>query len=464
MATGGRYAASGAGEAVPTVGWAPLVPLLCGTFVGTLNNNVMNAPLRLVVESLHVSVSSGALVVVSFPLALAVAMPLAGWLADRFGRKRLFVASVLALCATSAGASVAPDIGALLALRVLQGLSSAAILPCVMGIVTDVYEPARRGRALGLWAAANGLGQTVGPPLGGLVASSVGWRFVFLPAIVVGLVAVAGTVRLVPGAPGRPAAIDVRGATLLTSGTGLVIAAAMLVPVVHVAALVAGLAAAGVASLGALAIRRPPAGDPFVDPQLWREPSFLRSSLAAFAQMFCLGTTLLAAPLYLTRSGFLAAGTAGLVVFALPATMTLLAPVSGVASERIGARRVLRAGLSVLFVAEVALGVLAGGSRSLPAFVAALVVAGAGIAFVQTPAATGATRSAVGRAGTGLGLFNSARFAGSALGGAWVAVVLAHAPRYRLGFAVAAAAAAAGLVATFAGPDAPRVAARASVG
>ncbi|MDA8291412.1 MAG: MFS transporter, partial [Actinomycetota bacterium] len=171
------------------MGWAPLVPLLCGTFVGTLNNNVMNAPLRLVVASLHVNVSSGALVVVSFPLALAVAMPLAGWLADRVGRKRLFVASVLALCATSVGASLAPDAAALVVLRVLQGMSSAAILPCVMGIVTDVYEPARRGRALGLWAAANGLGQTVGPPLGGLVASSIGWRFVFSPAIVVGIVA-----------------------------------------------------------------------------------------------------------------------------------------------------------------------------------------------------------------------------------------------------------------------------------
>jgi len=460
-AIGGRRAAPAGrpdGGLPGRPGWAPLVPLLCGTFVGTLNNNVLNAPLRLVVASLRVSVSSGALVVVSYPLALAVAMPLAGWYADRVGRKRLFVASVLALCVTSAGASLAPDIAALVAFRVLQGLSSAAILPCVMGLITEIYEPGRRGRALGLWAAANGLGQTVGPPLGGLVASSVGWRFVFVPAIAVGLVAAAGAGadRRVPGGPGHRSRLEVRGAALLTAGTGLVIASAMLVPIVHVASVVAILAAVGVAGRALRAVGRREVREPFVDPQLWREPSFLRSSLAAFAQMFCLGTTLLAVPLYLTRSGSLAPASAGLVVFSLPVTMTLLAPVAGVAAERVGPRRVLRSGLGVLALAELALAALAGSTLELPLLVVSLVVAGLGIALVQTPAAAGATRSAVGRVGTGLGLFNSARFAGSALGGAWVAVVLAHAPRYRLGFVVAAAAAAAGLVATFAGPDSPR--------
>lgn len=439
------------------VGWIPLVPLLCSTFVGTLNNNIVNVPLRLVVASLHVDIARGGLIVVSFPLALAVGMPLAGWCADRLGRRTMLVGAVLAQSLVSVGAALAPSLGALVAARALQGLASAAILPCVMGLITDLFGEGRRGRALGMWAAANGLGQAVGPPLGGIVASSLGWRAVFAPAIAIGVAAAAGTLRLVPKRSGRPSRLEWRGAALLTCGTGCVIGAAMLVPVLHgTSPVVIGLAVVGLLSLVALRTAGRRAPEPFVDPRLWREPSFLRSSLAVFTQMFCLGATLLAVPLLLTRTGRIHAGEAGIIVFALPATMTLLAPLAGVATERVGPRRVLRTGLVVLVISECALGAVAEPGAPLAMLLAALVLAGLGVALVQTPAAAGATRSAVGRVGTGLGLYNSVRFAGSALGAAWITVVLASGDHYRLGFAVAALIASGGLLGTFAGPDTVR--------
>lgn len=411
-------------------------------------------PLRLIMGSLHVGVARGALVVVAFPLALAVAMPLSGWWADRLGRRRVLFVGVVAESVLSLGAALAPDLVVLVVVRALQGLAAAAILPCVMGLVTEVVPPERRGRALGLWAGANGLGQAVGPPLGGLLASAFDWRAIFAPALVVGALAAVGTLRLVPARPGRRAPLEWRGALLLVVGTTLAIGSAMLVPDVAVALwpLLGVAAAAGVACLwlALAAHRRVPA--PFVDPQLWREPSFLRSALAVFAQMFCLGATLLAVPLALTRAG-LSAGRAGLVVFALPATMTVLAPLAGVLTERVGPRRVLRIGLSVLVAAELALGGLAGTPARVLLLVPCLVAAGVGIALVQTPAAAGATRSRVGRAGTGLGLFNAIRFAGSALGAAWVAVALAAGHHAGVGYLAAALLAGAGLLGTFAGPD-----------
>jgi hypothetical protein len=117
---------------------------------------------------------------------------------------------------------------------------------------------------------------------------------------------------------------------------------------------------------------------------------------------------------------------------------------------------VIRTGLAVIVAGQLGLA----GNRSLAAILPALVVTGAGVALVQTPAALGATRSRVGQAGVGLGLYNLIRFTGSAFGAAWVAVALGSAGQFVLLFGACAAVAAVGCAGTFltiqadgAGPD-----------
>ncbi|HVC24461.1 MAG TPA: MFS transporter [Acidimicrobiales bacterium] len=430
-----------------------LLPLLLGTFVGTLNNNIVNVPLRAIMRDLHVGLSRGALVVISFNLSLAIFMPLAGWGADRFGRRRVFVCATLALAASSIGSSAAPSLGILVAFRVLQGVSGAAILPCVMGLITDLYGQSGRSRALGFWASANGLGQTIGPPLGGVLASWLSWRWIFAPSVPLAALAAAGAVRFVPASRPRPIRLEWRGAALLTVGVGLVVSAVTAVAELGPASPAVGvLGAGGVAALAAFVHHGRRRAEPFVDPRLLAEPSFLRSSTAVCAQMFCLGATVLAVPLYLTRTGHRTTAEVGLVVFALPAAMTLLAPLAGIASERLGPRRVLRSGMTVLVVSEAVLAGVVGAHVAVGGLVAALVLVGTGIAFVQTPAATGATRSEAGRVGTGLGVFNLVRFAGSALGGAWATIALTELGAYPVVFVVCSALAALGLGGTWSAP------------
>lgn len=431
-----------------------LVTLLAVTALGTVCNNVVTVALRDIAADLRTSLSSGVLAVSAFALVLAAAMPVMGWVGDRFGRVRTLVAAQAMLAASTAAAALAPSLGVLVACRGAQGLACAAAPPCVMGLLASLYGPVRRHRVIGAWAAANGIGQALGPPLGGLVAGVLGWRAIFWCLAPLSGLLVAALALLVPADPPGRARLHWPGAIAFTTGTALVMSAVVfasgsaLPPVV--------LACLGVAGTGALAgfvlvSRR--AADAFIPPRLVVQPRFLRSGVAAGVQMFCLGATLVAMPLYATGALGLSTQLTGLVVFVLPLTMAVLAGAVGLVSERTRPRWVLRAGLGVLATAEVGLGAYLGGQgTSIVAVTALLVAVGTGVALVQTTAAAGATRSTAGQAGSALGLFNSLRFGGAALGTAWAGLTYATMPPLGV-FGGCAALALLGLAVSFAGTD-----------
>jgi MFS family permease len=435
-----------------TLRWLPLWPLMVGTLLGTLNNNIVNVPLKQMLRSLHVPLSRGALVVIVFNLAFAVLMPIVGWLADRLGRRRMFCWSVMTVMVGAVGAMLAPDLLILVGCRIVQAVGSAGILPTVMAIIAELYDGNHRGRALGAWAAANGLGQAIGPPLGGLLASVLSWRLVFAPAPPLAALALLGALRLLPRSIPVSQPLDWRGAAALTAGAGLLVTSVTIAPIVGVGSpLVWLLSSAGAGLLAAFAVGIRRRVRPFITPSLFREPSYVRSSLAVFAQMFCLGATLLAIPLLLTHATQRSTGATGLLLFPLPAAMAVLAPIAGRAAERWTPRRTLRLGAAFLVVTVGGVSVdVATAASQLWLLEVLLVAEGAAIAFVQTPAATGATRTVGGRLGAGVGLFNLIRFAGSALGAAWVSIALSSTIGYGPMFGGCTAMAALGLAGTWA--------------
>ncbi len=448
--------AAQARPSVPTQapGAVVLVTLLGATLIGTVINNILNVPLRDITRDFHAPLSGGVLVVSSFVLVLAAAMPFSGWVGDRFGRRRTLIASLGLMTAAMVGAALAPSLPVLVGFRAVQGLACAAFPPAVMAMLSSIYGPARRARTMSAWAAANGVGQAVGPPLGGLLAGVSGWRAIFWVLAPVTVVVLVATLRFVPDDRGRVTPLHWPGAVALTAGGALLMTAATAVPQravpgwLDVALLVLGLLL--VATFVAASRRAP---HPLIRPALIIESRFLRSAVAAFAQMFCLATVLVAVPLYVTGTLGRSTAVTGLLVFALPATMAAFAPGIGVLSERTSPRWVLRSGLIVLAAAELAMGwYIDGNGRSTALLVGVLVVVGVGVSLVQTPSATGATRSPAGRSGAALGLFNMLRFGGSALGAAWVAVVYPHGA-FLLLFGGCAVMALAGLTVSFAGPD-----------
>lgn len=399
--------------------------LLAATFMGTVSNNIVNVPLRVIATGLHVPVQSGVLVVSGFVLMLAVGMPLSGWVGDRFGRRRTLVVALGAMAAGTVGAALSPSLPVLVVFRAVQGLACAAIPPSVMAMLSTIYPATQRARLMSGWAAANGVGQAVGPPLGGALASLLGWRAIFWVLAPVTALVMLGCRAAVPADSGKPLRLHLSSATFLTAGATLLITAATLISQPAVPAVVtAAMGVAGALLVAAFVVVSLRAASPLIDPRLVIEARFLRSGVAAFCQMFCLGVLVVAVPLYVTGPLGRNPAVTGILVFVLPAMMALGSPVAGLLCDRFHPRMVLRSGLLVLAAAGVALGwyVRAGGT-SLAVLIVVLAVSGAGVSLVQTPSATGATRSVAGRSGAALGLFNMLRFAGSALGAAWVAIV-----------------------------------------
>lgn len=398
--------------------------LLLVTITGTMSNNIINVPLRRVAADFDEPVAYAVLCVSAFTLMLAISLPLTGWLGDRFGRKRVLVSALALMCVSQVAAALAPSLPFLIVTRALQGLGCSAIPPLVMGILMVVY-PDSRGRLMGAWAAANGVGQAIGPPVGGVLADYYGWRSVFVLVAVLSLLALVVIQATVPPLAPRETPFHVAGAVLLTSGAGFLLLGATLfsqpqVPV-WTDVVLAGL---GVTLL--LGFLKVSYGNPraLIPLRLAAEVRFLRSCFAAFAQMFLLGTSLVAIPLVLTGPMNLSYSTAGALFFVLPVVMAVTAPLVGRLSERGSPRSVLRAGLALMvFAGGLTAVVVAGEAPPVAPVLACLVIVGGAMAMVQTPAATGATRSPAGAYGAALGLFNLTRFAGMTAGAAWVGLL-----------------------------------------
>ncbi|MBD3782582.1 MAG: MFS transporter [Micrococcales bacterium] len=427
--------------------------LLAATVIGTMSNNIINVPLRSIAQDYGQTVQRTVLAVLAFSLFLAVTMPLTGWLGDRFGRRRVLAAAVGLMALTQVAAALAPNLELLVASRGAQGLACSGIPPLVMGILIWMH-PAQPARMMAAWAAANGIGQAAGPPIGGVVADWFGWRAIFVVMAVATLTVLAALLLAVPADRPRPSALHLPGAILLTSGAGLLLAGISSLSQSPVPRLLSWtLIGVGlVVLLGFLLVSRGNASA-LIPVRFIAETRFARSTVAAFAQMFALGTALVAIPLVLTGAAGLSTSTAGAAFFVLPLTMAVLATFVGRLSERHGPRRVLRTGLVVIVVGACAIGLVAGSEHPrVPLLVPLLSLLGLGMAFVQTPAATGATRSPAGSYGAALGLFSLVRFAGSTTGAAWVALLVPRDATTAI-FAGVAVISVLALALSFAGPD-----------
>ncbi|NCX73411.1 MAG: MFS transporter, partial [Betaproteobacteria bacterium] len=151
-----------------------------GTFMEILDITIANVAVATIAGDLGVSPQQGTAIISSYSIACAIALPLTGWLARRFGEVRVFVAVVSAFTAASMLAALSTSLEMLVSMRLLQGLAGGPILPLSQTLLLRCYPPEKRGQAMGLWAMVVVIAPVIGPVLGGYLVDHVHWSWLFL--------------------------------------------------------------------------------------------------------------------------------------------------------------------------------------------------------------------------------------------------------------------------------------------
>lgn len=160
--------------------------LSAATFMNVLDTSIANVSLPAIAGDLGVSPNQGTWVITSFGVANAIAVPLTGWLSQRFGQVRLFITSVLLFVLASWMCGLAPNMTTLIAFRALQGFVAGPMIPLSQALLLSSYPPALAGLAIALWSMTTLVAPVMGPLLGGWITDNIAWPWIFYINIPVG--------------------------------------------------------------------------------------------------------------------------------------------------------------------------------------------------------------------------------------------------------------------------------------
>jgi MFS family permease len=390
--------------------------VVLGAVMSILDTTVVNVAVNTLAARFHTTLPTIQWVATGYTLALATVIPLSGWIADRFGTKRLYMISIAMFLVGSSLSGLAWSSTSIIVFRVLQGLGGGMIMPAGMTILTRAAGPQRIGRVMSIMGVPMLLGPILGPILGGWLVADVSWRWIFFINLPVGLVALLLSLRVLPrDVPAKNQRLDYIDLLLLSPGLALLIyglaetnsaggfgAVKVLLPML-----------AGLALIGAFVWHALRARDPLIDLRLF-------------------GTFLLL-PLYFQVVRGESPLQSGLLLAPQGLGSMIGMPIAGQLADRTGPGKIVPFGLIGIILAVLGL-TQVGAHTPYWHLEVDLFVFGIGMGFTMMPVFTGAMQSirgaAVARASTALNILQQA---GASVGTAVLSVLLASALSSRLG-------------------------------
>jgi EmrB/QacA subfamily drug resistance transporter len=393
-----------------------------------LDNTIVNVALPSIGRELRAPVSGLQWTVDAYTLVLASLLMLSGSMADRYGRRRVFLVGLCVFTLGSLLCSLAPSLGWLIAFRMMQAVGGSMLNPVAMSIIRNVFTDAReRAQAIGMWGATVGLSLALGPVVGGALVQSVGWRSIFWINIPVGVTAVALTTRFVPEsrAP-RPRRLDPVGQALV-----VVTLAALTYAIIEGPSAgwsspqTVGLLLLAATAVGALLRYEPRRRDPLLELRFFRSVPFSSASAIAVCAFAALGGFLFLNTLYLQEVRHYSALTAGLYTLPIAVMTFVFAPLSGRLTGRHGPRlSLLAGGLGIAVGGALLTGLTRGTSMDL--LLIAYVIFGIGFGMVNPPITnTAVAGMPAAQAGVAAAVASTSRQVGQTLGVAVVGAVAA---------------------------------------
>jgi EmrB/QacA subfamily drug resistance transporter len=362
--------------------------LVLGAVLAQLDTTIVNVGVASMADGLHASLTAIQWVSTGYLLAEALVAPLSGWLIQRFGGKRMWLASVTLFVGASALSGLAWSAGALIAFRLLQGIGGGLMQPIGQAICAQIAGPRRIGRLVGIITTPVSLAPILGPVVGGLIVHAGDWRWLFYLNVPVGLVTLVLAARIVPGDHGE------RQTTLRPDGIGLALLPPGLAAVVYAlgqvgnggldplqtGVLFGGLALLAAYVLHALRTERPP----LIDLKLFRGRGFTLASVNTFLLGATIFSSMLLVPLYFMQVRGMGAFEAAMMLAPQALGTALVTSLAGKVTDTCGPRAVVVVGILLTLAGTVPF-VLSGGAPGTPLLVAALFVRGVGFGVITPP-------------------------------------------------------------------------------
>jgi len=347
---------------VPLVNpWIVAVAVMFATFMEVLDTTVVNVSLPHIAGSLSVSVDEAAWALTSYLVANAVVLPMTGWLASRFGRKRILTAAVFGFTTASFLCGLAPSLSMLIFFRVLQGATGGALQPLSQAVMLEAFPPRDRGKAMAFWGLGIVVAPMLGPMIGGWLTDNWSWRWVFYINLPVGLASIIMTRLFIFDPPyirRRGLGIDYWGIGLLAVWVG-----ALQVVLDKgqeedwlASHWITALVATAVAGLVIFVARELSTPDPVVRLRVFKERTYAAGVFLMTVLGFVLYGSLLLLPIFLQTLLGYSALDAGVAMAPRGLGSFLMMPVVGTVLGRFDPRKVLACGITIAAWSLYALG------------------------------------------------------------------------------------------------------------
>jgi DHA2 family multidrug resistance protein len=330
--------------------WLIAIAVMSSTFMEVLDTTVVNVSLPHIAGSLSASTDEATWTLTSYLVANAIILPMTGWLAGRFGRKRLLLMAVTGFTAASFLCGLAPSLGLLIFFRIIQGACGGGLQPLSQAVLLESFPPEKRGQAMAFWALGIVVAPMLGPVLGGWLTDNYSWRWVFYINVPIGVLAILLTQAFIFDPPylrRERTGIDYWGIGLLVVGMG-----GLQIMLdkgqeedwfgSHFIVTMAVLAVVG---LGGLIIRELKAPNPVIDLSIFRYRSYAIGTFLMTAVGFVLYGSTVLYPLMMQELLGYTATHAGVTNFPRGTASFLFMPIVGILTGKIDARKLLAVGL-----------------------------------------------------------------------------------------------------------------------
>jgi EmrB/QacA subfamily drug resistance transporter len=367
-----------------------LVASVLGSSMAFIDGSVVSVALPVLQRELGASVSSAQWVVEAYQLFLSALVLVGGALADRFGRKRIFVLGTVVFAAASLGCGIAPSIRWLIGARAVQGLGGALLVPSSLAMLGAAYSEKERGKAVGAWSAWTSLGVAIGPAFGGWMVQAISWRAVFIINLPIAAVVLGIAARKVveTRAPSKRE-LDILGGVVITAALALLVFGLIETPTAGIASPRSwGPIAAGVVGLVAfLAIERRAAA-PMVPLGLFRRRTFAAVNLLTLLIYAALAAMFFFLPFVLIQARGYSPAASGASLLPLVIVVAALSRRAGALADRIGPRLPLTLGPLVIGAGFLLVALLPPDASYAVSLLPGLLVLGFGIGTAVAPLTT----------------------------------------------------------------------------